>query len=62
MNKDKIISEYTLLGRLIGEEVELGEAIINLTAQQRKAHQATQQQQDKCRHLMEDKNVISDNK
>ena len=51
MTKQDIIAEYTKLGELIAQERECGEQLIQLTLEQRKAHQLVIQQQDKVRNL-----------
>ena len=51
MSKQDIIKEYTLLGELVAQESELGEKLIQLTIAQKKAHNNTRLQADKCRNL-----------
>jgi hypothetical protein len=56
MTTKEIIDEYTKLGLCVATERLLGEQMIQLTAQQRKAHLETLAQKDLIRNLEEDKN------
>lgn len=62
MTSENIIKEYTELGRLKANEAMLGEQMIQLTADQRKAHLATLAQQDKIYNLENDRQVAPVNK
>jgi hypothetical protein len=54
LSTQEIIKEYELLGRYVAEEVLLGEQLLKLSVEQRKAHQKTLTQQDKVRNLIDD--------
>jgi hypothetical protein len=57
MTTYEIIAEYTKLGECKATEALLGEQMIQLTADQRKAHLATLDQQDKIYNLENDRRV-----
>jgi len=54
LSTQEIIKEYELLGRYVAEEVLLGEQLLKISVEQRKAHQKTLTQQDKVRNLIDD--------
>lgn len=57
MTTSEIIQEYTELGKCKATEALLGEQLIQMTAEQRKAHLATLAQQDKIYNLENDKTL-----
>jgi hypothetical protein len=56
-NNEQIVAEFTKLGQCIATEYSLGEQLIQLTKEQRQAHQATLAQQDICNNLKNDEEV-----
>ena len=56
MTKEQIIEAYIALGNAVAYEVSLGEQMIQLTLEQRKAHAATRTARDTAEHLLEDNN------
>ena len=54
MTKEKILEAYTILGNAVAYEMSLGEQMIQLTLEQKKAHQATRQARDLAENLIED--------
>lgn len=51
MTKDQIIEEFKKWGEFVAIEAELGEQLLQLTVAQKKAHNDTRLQADKCRNL-----------
>jgi len=58
ITKEQFLLEYLRLGEAKWKERELGEQFIQLTADQRKAHQDTLTQSDIIKNLEEDKNIV----
>jgi len=54
LSTQEIIKEYEILGKCVAEEVLLGEQLLKISVEQRKAHQKTLTQQDKVRNLIDD--------